>query len=257
MKRFVRGVQVAGILVLGATSMWAVKSFTTRFFSADHFVFNLNGSFSEQQKGIIKEFLSQDESFKKVSLSDLDSTVRDRFPSLEKVSLSQNATGAITVNAHSVRPLLNIGVDLVLAHGGKLFKKFLFDQEILSQLERIDFPIFDSNDSLVDMQQPELVGTLSEELVATIKKLPSQLFKDYEVSCQEQAKWWLQDKQEKKFYVLFNGVGMPTERNIAACNKIKGTLGTRGVFTAKRTKGFVADVRFEDQVILFRKTRGR
>ena len=258
MKRFVRGVKISGFCICVVASLWAVRSFAVRFFRVERFLVQSDSAFSKAQKAAISDFFQNDQTFKTASLAVVAKRVHERFFSIKKVSLVQDSSGSIMVKADSVRPLFRINDDLVLVDDGRLFKKALFDRTVLDSLNSIDVQSIDHRcDGSVDMEQDELVGAFLPQLLKTVREIPGTLFRKYHVSCCDKVCWSLEDKQQKKFLIFFNGMKMPDDTVIYSCNKIKGTLDARGVFTGRCAHAWVADVRFEDQIILFRKIGGR
>lgn len=253
MKRFVRGIQVASILICTIVSFWSINQLATQFLSADRFAVCVKGSLSLQQISVIKNFLENNKEHSAMPLFALAKIVQERFPSLETISFFQDASGVITLQATTVEPMLMVDDTLVLTRDGKLFKRSLFDDHFLHSLQKISCPFIDEKCSFIDMQQSELVGQWSQDMVFVAKNFSDNLFELYDISCQDKASWWLQDKKQKNFFILFNGIGMPNEKVLAACNKIKEMLDARGEFKTKRVANWVADIRFEEQIILFRK----
>lgn len=258
MRRFVRGVKISGFCICVVASLWAVHSFTTRFFRVDRFLVQSDSAFSKAQKTAIADFIQNDQTLKMASLAVVAQRIQKRFPSIKKVSLVQDASGAIRAHADSVRPTFRINDYLVLSDDGCLFKKVLFSRFVLNSLDSVDVQNLEQRcNDFVDMERDEFVGTFLPQLFKTVQEIPSELFQQYRVSCRDKACWSLEDKQQKKFLIFFNDTKMPNSTVISACNKIKGTLDARGAFTGRRACTWVADARFEDQIILFRKTGGR
>ncbi len=261
MRRFFRVVQISGVLFGTLASVWAIRFFNENFFRASRYVFHFDGSFSVDQQNRIKKFVNASDSCKSLSLCCFAQKIQRRFPSINTINLFHNAHGVISVLVGSVVPMLNVNQDLVLAEDGGLFLKEIFNHESLGYLARLDFldiaMLIDGKSDVQDDEVSNLVGRVPASLVETICKIPSELYEEYRVLCQDESKWWLQDRRQKKFLVLFNGMRMPNKAMLSACNQVKGMLDDRGVFGARCARRWVADVRFENQIILFAQAGGR
>jgi len=252
MKRFIGGIQITALLFGGAVFCWGAKKYCFSLLQAHCFSFQLDALFCDEQRRKIKDFFQSDDSFKTLPLHELSVRAREKFPSIQSLVLSLSAAGMVTARIKSVSPLFRINDNLVLVDGSKIFKSAIFSDMFLDHLNQV----YLSQSGGFDLLQEECVGRLPKSFFATMGKLSVSLFDEYRISYQDKATWWLQDKQQKKFFILFNNTQMPNEHLLAICNKIKGTLVARGQFCSGRTQRWVADTRFKDQIILFRKTGG-
>jgi len=257
MKLFIRGIYIASFLAGGAVSLWTAKQFSTHFFAAQTFQFQFAGSFSEQQKIRIRDFFIHGESFLKKPLSDLAQLAKDQFSSIDSLSIFQKPSGTLVVRAGSAKPVLLVNENLVLTDNRSLFERSVFDSTVLSALNQVDFLHIEGKkeNQFFEIESSELMGMIPTSLFETGKNIPSFLFDQFYISCQNDVRWWLQDKQQKKFFILFSGGTIPNAHTLVACSKIKGTLESRNRFA--RRSAWVADVRFGDQIIAFRKPGGR
>ena len=219
------------------------------------FAFQFDALLCNEQRCKIKDFFQSNDSFKTLPLHKLSMCVCKEFPSIQSLVLFLSATGMITAQIKSVVPLCKVSDTLVLINNCQVFKSALFSNTYLDPLHQICLND-KSNDVVFDFLQQECVGTVPKPFLGMVDKLSSALFDDYCVTYQDKTTWCLRDKQQKKFFILFNNAQIPNEHLLAACNKIKETLFDRGQFNTRRTQNWVADTRFKDQIILFRKTGG-
>lgn len=235
---------------------WMVRGLASSWFQVDQFVVHPGDQFSQEQQQAIMTFFQETQELKTASLDQISSSVRGQFPSVGRLALSQDASGQVTVFLEPVRPQSLIN-EYVLSQDGQLFKKQLFHESVVSSLVNIFIPCLDACCvSPCTAENKECVGTLLPELHETVCKISGALLQRYNISCRNQASWLLVDKQEQRFAILFHGTKIPDEKVIATCDKLKGTLDARGVFTAADTLSWVADVRFENQIVLFRNAGG-
>ena len=258
MKRFMGSIQITVLLFCGAVFCWGSKKYSSSLLQSRCFAFQFDALFCNRQRCKIKDFFQSNDFFKTLPLHELSACVCKKFPSIQSLVLFLSATGTITAQIKSVTPLCKVNDTFVLVDDGKVFKSALFSDTCLDLLHHVYLSQSNdkSSDVAFDFFQEECVGHVPKPFLGMINKLSGLLFDNYCVTYQDKATWCLRDKQQKKFFILFNSTQMPNEHLLAACNKIKGTLGARGQFDARRMHNWVADTRFKDQIILFRKTGG-
>jgi len=256
MKRLFRGILVIVLCISVVGVSWTVKRFVNSFFSVKGHTVQFHGSFSEKQKNKIARYLSEAIA-QQESLQSVESILRKKFPSIKTMKLLQAGNRKICVFISSIQPRLLINTDLVFAQQF-VFKKDIFDAQVIGQLERVDFmdiQFLVQSDN--DQEQQECIGVLPEQFVSTMESIPHDLFDSHRVLCQDKTRWWLQDRQQGKFLILFNGEQIPGKKYLCACNQIKKALHEQGEFSKKVAQEWVADIRFDDQIILFAKAGGR
>lgn len=258
MKRFIGSIQIAVLLFCGAAFCWGSKKYSFSLRQSRSFAFQFDALFCNGQRCKIKDFFQSNDSFKTLPLHELSACVRKKFPSIQSLVLFLNATGTITAQIKSVSPLCKVNDTFVLVDDGKIFKSALFSGTCLDLLNHVYLSQSNdkSGDVAFDFLQAECVAHVPKPFLGVVDKLSASLFDDYSVTYQNKAMWCLRDKQQKNFFILFNSTQMPNEHVLAACNTIKETLFSRGQFDARRMHNWVADTRFKDQIILFRKTGG-
>lgn len=257
MSRLVQGTKITFFFLGSALSIWMIHVYANTWFQIDQFVVHPGDGFSQSQKQAITEFFQTTSELKGASLDQISSSVRGQFQSVGHLALSQDASGVVTAHVESVALQCFINQEFVLSQEGNLFKKNLFCDAATGSLVAFDVPSLDlCCVSPCHVENRECIGTLLPDLLVTACKIPRALLQQYQVSCRNYGSWLLVDKQERRFAILFHGSKIPDEKVIATCNKLKGTLDTRGVFTAAGAPSWIADVRFENQIVLFRNVGG-
>ncbi len=95
--------------------------------------------------------------------------------------------------------------------------------------------------------------TVSKEIMAAIKhSIKERLFDHFMVSMQDEQKWYLQDKKDPSFTICCNASCLPIGAIRDACDQLKETVKKNN--TTKMA--WVADVRFDHQIVLSRLQRG-
>jgi hypothetical protein len=257
MSRSIKIARITFFVVSLSLCAWMVRAWAGTWFQIDQFVVEPGARFSQEQKQTITRFFQETQELKTTSLDELSRRIREQFPSVGFHILSQDASGVVTVRVDPVRVQFLINTEWALSDDGHLFRKNIFDDAVIASLVDLHIPNLNACcTTTCDLNNKECIGTLLPELFQTACAIPSTLFQQYNVSCRDQGSWLLNDKKEQRFAILFHGTKIPDEKVIATCNKLKGTLDTRGALTTASKNSWVADVRFENQIVLFRNAGG-
>lgn len=236
-----------------------MRPFIVSFFCIDRCSVQFVGQFNSDQKKSIESFIAKNNSCLNSSLSVAVKKIKKRFPSVKKVELFSNAQGITTASIESEKPLLKINEHFILVDNGMLLQQKLFDQNYIKDLKHLNFlnSDFISETFDFDDMNNEYVGKMPGIFLKTALHIPSFLFQKYKITCKSSSKWLLQDKTQKNFFILWNESKIPNESILNVCNEIKKNLVSRKKFLGKKVRDWVADVRFEDQIILFAKAGGQ
>lgn len=141
-------------------------------------------------------------------------------------------------------PLYRINNDYVVTVTGKLLPKNNFDSLLVSALGHINI-VFSNNEPV-----------LSDACRQFILAIPSSLLDTYQCVWESDTRVRLYDKQQTHFVIVCHPLMMPNEKMIQHCNALKGELVERCVFELPRAKTWVADIRFEDQIVVSQEKGG-
>jgi len=257
MKQFYKGSYLLGAAICCAVLLFAYSKIS--FFIPTQTTCTFSGSFCRGQKTKIKDFVSGEISKKHKALYKLCLVVQKKFPSIAHLALARTVSGQLVVTIQSVHPLFMVNDTFVLTSCDGLFNKLLFDNAVLKNLPCISCATIKkiSELALLEDLQKNFSAQLPENFLKTAQQIPADRFAQYSVECEDTITWRLCDKQKTNFSILCTKKTISDERLLAACNKIKGTLSARDNRFARGIRPWVTDTRFEDQIILFRKTGGR
>jgi hypothetical protein len=237
--------------------LWYTYKIAQPWFQVDRFDVRLACNFSPNEQKAVNSFFQTNALLKHVPLDHICAYVRKQFPSIGQLSLVQDASGVVMATADPTALCCCVNDDLVVDYHGNLLKQAAFAEQYTRLLPVVVIPHLASCCvGAVTNGQVEYVGMLLPELVTTLKSMPSSLFEHFFVSCNRCDAWLLVEKQQPRFAILFHGSQIPQEKMIAMCTKLKGTLEVRGAFANPTDPGWIADVRFENQIVLFRNAGG-
>jgi len=178
---------------------------------------------------------------------------------MEVVQLKHEVSNRLLVSIKSVTPAFMTNERFVLSDSGLLFHQVLFEKDFLKNLKHLSCSCLDiyNDDILFGDEQLDHSSKLPAGFLQTIKQIPVGSFDRYAIVCEDKKKWCLQDKTKKNFSILCTDETISDQRLICACNKVKGALCERDSLFERGVRPWVADARFANQIILFRKPGGR
>lgn len=74
---------------------------------------------------------------------------------------------------------------------------------------------------------------------------------NYQIYWKDEYEVYLTEAQNTRFVILCNAQQIPTQALLDACASLKAMLDERGSFRGRTTTHWVADVRFEHQIVLY------
>jgi hypothetical protein len=99
--------------------------------------------------------------------------------------------------------------------------------------------------------------TVPDDFTPHARTFTEERFSPYTISWIDEYNARLTDKEQPQFIILFNAKSIPDAAMFAHCSSIKQLLQERGSFGGrKKDTRWVADIRFERQVIVFSEDKG-
>lgn len=201
----------------------------------DHYDFYCDTIIAHDEQQRIIAFL-ENNVHDSASLSSLAGTLHERFPILQSSLLQKFPSKNVTLTVRSSRPFCTLNGDLVLSDDGKLLSKELF-----------------SISSLKD--KPNISTTTTDEsnvLVHDLIHIPLELFEQFSFTWNSACELWLKDKKSP-FSIVCVAHCLPDKKKLAQCKMVQRILEQRGTPVRKVPVHWVADIRFDKQIIVFSK----
>ncbi len=171
--------------------------------------------------------------------------IQKQFPWIQSVSFHRIPTKEMRVAVIADDPQIKVNTG-VITHHLRVLPAVTFTVTALSQIPTLEvkFPHAERHE-------------IPDSFVPHAKTLTDQRFSAYTITWIDEYCARLTDAEQPHFSILFNAYSIPDEAMFAHCLSIKQQLEERGSF-AGRNKGtrWVADVRFERQVIVFSEKGG-
>jgi len=237
MKCRFRDIKIGFVIVLSIFFAVSVKKLSDHIFSIDGFSCKIDNTISQAQACKIISFLHRQKDLKRWSLQNISEKIKTEFPFIQSVVSSRKASGILDLRLGAVVPIFFVNKMFVLVREGGLFENSFFSKQAIANLACVQVNLQDF--------------TLADSCKKMLKKLPTSCFEQYDLVWESGTKSWLKDKKNNLFAIVFNDTCVVNEKILSACRRLKNNLQERGVFTVKKPKRWVADVRFKDQIIVF------
>ena len=184
-----------------------------------------------------------------------------QFPCIASYAIEKNASGDFSCALESAQPVLSINNAWVLTQDGRLAPSTDFSCLATQSLRNVIMPI----------------AAFTDTFRTSIQKLSPELFQSYTVVWLNDQEALLCDRAQTNFSIRFNADSIPLSSIMQRCAVIKNDLEARGVFASLSSKkkpqhqpsliqasqlgklwptGWIADIRFKNQIVLSRNLEG-
>ncbi|HEV2600708.1 MAG TPA: hypothetical protein VGT41_00285 [Candidatus Babeliales bacterium] len=235
---------ILGLSVLGGTLYIA----QTNVFAVKAYLFSFSPVFAERAKQNIIDYVKQS-SMSTVSSPvaqnyQLTAAIKQQFSCVKRVATQLLPSGAMRVVIDAVEPVLCVNDTYLLAAESGCISKDLFIPSCIAQLPTIRCAVGSGSDIPVALHQCK-------------QKFSPALCNTYDVIWQDEFCIRLQDKQETKFSIICSAQCIPDQTCLLQCEQLKKTVfELSDARKAVRDKQWVADVRFNDQIVVYSEKKG-
>ena len=217
----------------------------TGLFSVDRYVFAFDGLLAPTTQTNIKDFIEKNAAFKRSSSAVIASELKKTFPCVEMVALELVAPRVLHIDIAATKPLVTINKNQVLVESNKVLDRGFFT------VHRIDH--------LYDVQLAHIpaLGEQCTVLTQAVQKLLPSFFSQYTVMWNDEFELALRDKNMPDFSIICNADTIPDFKVLEHCQQLKNTIVQQGTAGHNVDQQWIADVRFDKQIILFSTKGGR
>jgi len=253
MKRVLGDIKSIAVLLLVVICVVLCNKIATHIFSIDGYSCTFDSKISNYHKNEIFDFVNETKDFKNSSLKFISKKIIDHFCAIKSTELIQLPSGILQVKLKAFDPQFIVNDMFILVENGTLFDKNIFSQSSVENCHALTIKDLDCIETCtVDVKQ-----NLSETCKKMIFSLPKESFQNYQIVRESETKSYMTDRLQENFIIIFSDKNVPNEKILFACTELKKELKVCGEFSKKRNMRRFADVRFKDQIVLFKDRRGR
>ena len=192
--------------------------------------------FSNATRDRLKEFIDT-RNHTIGSSKQLFEDLKKQFPQVKSLIVERCAPGVMHYDIQSVRPLVTINKQCVVAENGAVFPMTLFAQRSVNFLYDVAVPNFGFKQ-------------LPTSFVTAMQEMLPEMFSSYAVSWIDDKEMWLRDKNDPSFFIICNTKKLPDAQMFSHCNRLRQEM-TQKTDERKTEKQsiVVADIRFDKQII--------
>jgi hypothetical protein len=169
---------------------------------------------------------------------ELVACIRQEFPFIRSIKMHLIPPGVLELTFAVSEPLCIINDDMVVVPPKSLLPLSWFQEKFYNSL-----PII-AVDSFV------LKSVDVENLIALIKQLPQEICMNFALTLKTVDELLLTDKNEPRFSLVCRVDKMPMNELARYGSIVKSLLSSRGAFASKCINSWLADLRFEKQIVL-------
>jgi hypothetical protein len=200
--------------------------------------------FSELACAAIDDYLKDVQSRGATSLTSMNEQIQKAFPHIDSIASLFLLPEKVHLSIKAAQPKLCINNQFVLSERKTYFDKAIFAPAALAAL-----PVVDCRSLSPDGQLPAGLRGVGRWI-------------DERVACQYSIVWYsdqaacLRDKQETNFVVLCSADSMPSDQTLSHCQALKQRLVEARSLKNESPMQWIADVRFNNQIIVYSQKRG-
>ena len=171
--------------------------------------------------------------------------ILDQYPWIASISLRRMPNNVMRTQVTIEEPSVKVNTTIITEHL-RVLPESTFMPASIAQIPALSVT-FPNN---VHNEIPSV-------FISHAKTLTDERFHSYAITWIDEYQARLTDKEQPHFTILFNAYSIPDASMFAYCRSIKRQLEERGSFSG-RYKGtrWVADVRFDRQIIVFSEDKG-
>ncbi len=163
------------------------------------------------------------------------------FPDIERIDIRSLPYNMAEISIVAPDPVIQINDSHVLTQNRAIISSDFYACYVLEHLPKVSV-------------SSEISKEVSKEVMAAIQRsIKERLFDHFMVSMQDEQEWYLQDKKDPSFTICCNASCLPIGTVREVCDQLKETVKKNS--TSKIA--WVADVRFDHQIVLSRYKGGR
>jgi len=167
------------------------------------------------------------------------------FPFIKSMRARYLADGKLKVSLKSFVPRLKVNKEFALTENGELVALNSF---VSSCTERLP--------SLTVCADDQVGPLLSDDVLAFAHELPADLIAQCNITLTEKNDVSLQDHATSNFVIRCCSKKLPSHALREQCKKIKNEFLDTGLLCDGDSDCWIADVRFGDQIVLYRQREG-
>lgn len=164
--------------------------------------------------------------------------IREQFPFIKSINTHLVPPRVMKISFITTKPIARINDDMLVVP-----PKTICPTSWFQELHYISLPVI-AIDELV------LKNMCAENLVKILKTITSKVFDKYTVALKTTDELWLTDKVEPRLSLVCRTNKIPTDKLCEYGAQVKSLLESKGCFASRRIKSWLADLRFEKQIIL-------
>jgi len=177
----------------------------------------------------------------------LCSDVMRQFDWIQSMDLLYLPNKKAQVKIMTHNPLCVVNSDYVLTDGVKLLSRNIFEDRWTSNLPQVRVAVFTHDNKM---------PVLSDSCITFLRTIiTSPFLSRYYCVWEHDDKACLYDKNIVNFAIIFHPSIPPDSSIVHCCDNIKQELIERHVFDVPRTKLWIADVRFKNQIVVSQEKR--
>jgi hypothetical protein len=220
-----------------STALFVARLLYTHIFTICQHTLIFDPLFSSEMQEEIRVFIEK----KIVSPEALCMALKNQFPTIKDIVCQHKQYKKIVLTMHACKPLFLLNDSQVLLENGIVEKKFWFSDESLQSLYNITNKV------------AELRSRCHDASIHWLEENSDSVFEYFKVELIDPTTIVLSDKQAVDFQVFCNEQTKVSQEIFKTCFSLKDELKKTVPQKKGQQQSWIADLRFNNQIILYRK----
>lgn len=225
------------LIVVICSAAFGVRQACRAVVAVTSYDVQVDAAFSPSFAQTITSFVRAQTDGRLLFMPHLAQVIQEQFPAVETIEITRNACGNVEVLIKGSSPRVVVNQEKAFTDG-KLLPTFQFSQDWLAGRAQ------------VSVSSALCTESLDPVLAHCLAQIDIDLLHTYNVTINDIFESWLHDKQHHNFSIRFNAATLPKNSVVAQCQAIKNELLASGALTKKPQKKWIADVRFDNQIVV-------
>ena len=241
MKNIVRGHLILISTVLLAFFVVSGRKVGVHIRTPQHIDIKCDNMLTDACKGTITQFIEGLDKRLALQPEILAAVIREQFPFIQAVQLRLVPPGTLKLQCVTCAPICKLNQLSVLVPPQTVCPKAYYCDSVWENL-----PCIALDESLLKTYNPQV-------LVKLVDALNADIFNQFNVTVAADSTLVFEDKMQPRFSLVCRIDNVPSTTLCMHAQNMRALLDERKAFSAKTNSTYVADLRFEKQIILSKK----
>lgn len=240
MKKVTKIIKISLMLAFFIISGYVLQKSYDALFTPRGYNLTADTILSQTTKDQVNSFIAQEINCKKTAAHSIATKLKHQFPYIQSIDISRLATQTVHIKIHTYNPLFIVNGNQILLESGICEPKNRFSENSIASLATINI----NSSAIID-------NHLNQSCYTCLAKLSPHILKTYTLNWINACEIWLKNKKQPRFALLCDTNTIHDEHKITLGTSLEHEIVSKKAFNYNTIKIWVADIRFDNQIVIF------